>query len=163
MHAKNLLTFGRMLGMWRWNLVLLWPHPYSYIHFRQNWWDFGLILAWRDLPYLLFNVLSGMLWTWLRPLLIKLALSFIMESGLSFTIRLPMKLALSPSDNVAWIRLCHSFCLQDLPHLCMMLPMDLALSSIGVTCFILGLKRSTDLTLSHSMGLIYLNLFFKRD
>ena len=68
---------------------------------RWNWWDFDLILVWRDLPYLLFNVLNGMLWTWFCPFLIGLSLSLIMELGkLSFTIHLTTRLTLSPLVDV---------------------------------------------------------------
>ena len=42
------------------HLTLMFIHtPTSSL--RRNWWDFDPILAFRDLPYLIFNILSGMI------------------------------------------------------------------------------------------------------
>ena len=124
-------------------------HSYSYFLLQTKLMRFWPYPCLAGLAYLTFIVLSGMLQTWPYLFIFGLALPPIMELGrLSFAIHLPMKLTLSPFGVVARIWLYCSFCLQDLSYLYMLFPMDLALSSLGVTRSILGSKLSMDLTLS---------------
>ena len=100
----------------------------------------GLILFQLYLPYLLS-------WSWVN---------------FGFTIHLPMRLALSLLDDATWIQLCHSFCLRDLPHLCMVFPMDFALSSTGKWLALSLVWSFSQTWLCHcSMRLVYLDFFFR--